>query len=111
MRRVLLLACLTVALADAVNWRVIRRIAQAGACADSMIDARTTLRPGQRESNPILGQGGQVVGVKIGMCVGQIVAAELYLRRHPQHEQAVTTASFGTAAMYSAIAARNARLK
>ena len=34
MRRVLLLACITVATAGAANWRIIRRIAQAGACAE-----------------------------------------------------------------------------
>ena len=107
MRRILLLACLTVATADAANWRVIRRIAQAGACAASMIDARTTLRPGLLETNPILGQGGQVVGVKVGLCAAQIVAAELYLRRHPQHERAVAVASFAAAGMYGAIAVKN----
>jgi hypothetical protein len=111
MKKTVLLACLATlfaADAHARNWRNVRRIAQVAACAASMVDARTTLRHGLRETNPALGQGASVVGIKIGLCIVPIVLAELPRNRN-RHDGIMAAGAAATAAAYSAIAARNTK--
>ena len=110
-KTVILLACLTALFASdahARNWRNVRRITQVAACAASMVDAHTTLQRGLRETNPVLGQGASVVGIKVGLCIVPIVLAELPRNRN-RHDGIMAAGATATVAAYSAIAIRNAR--
>jgi hypothetical protein len=74
-------------------------------------DAATTLRPGLRETNPLLGQGASVIGIKLGLCAGQIAFTEWRARRHPEIDKPVTFAAFGEAGVFTGFAIRNSRIK
>ena len=95
----------------AADWSLLRRAAQVAACAATAADAATTLRPGLRETNPLLGQGASVIGIKLGVCAGQIAFAEWRSRRHPEIEKPATFAAFGEAGVFTVLAIRNSRIK
>lgn len=111
MKRLLILALLTTT-AHAADWTKIRRISQIAGCAASMLDAATTLRAGIAETNPILGRGapqaGRIIGIKIGMCAGQIAYSEWrHARYGARGERTATVMGFGQAAFYGAVSVHN----
>src|SRR5947208_310752 len=88
MKHLICIALISVTHCLATDWTLVRRLTQAAGCAASMIDAKTTLdasRYGAIETNPILGGGrpgaGRIVGIKLGLCAGQIVWTEWSLRK------------------------------
>lgn len=111
MKRLLILGLLAVT-AHAADWTKIRRIAQVAGCAASMVDAGTTLRPGIIETNPLLGRGtpnaGRIIGIKLGMCAGQIAFSEWRHARHgARDERTAALFGFGQAALYGAVSVHN----
>ena len=117
-RALLILAIFPVALAQAANWTSLRRIAQISSCAASMVDAASTLRPGLRELNPLLGSGqpnaGRIIGIKVGICLAPIIVAEWQLHRHGYNQQAERINfgfATGTAGLYSGLAVHNYRIR
>lgn len=117
MKRTAFLIALLATSAPAADWTKLRRIAQASACAASMVDAGTTLRPGLIETNAVLGAGspkaGRIIGLKIGLCAGQIAYAEYIHHRRPNvaAEQIGTLGGFGAAGFFSILAWHNAGLR
>lgn len=95
----------------AADWHLLRRVAQVGACAASIGDAASISHPGIREANPILGQGSSVVGIKLGVCVGQVALSEWMSRRRPDWDRTTAVVSFGEAGLYTGLAIRNSRIK
>jgi hypothetical protein len=108
------------------DWTLFRRISQAAGCAASMADGMTTLaaaKYGAVETNPLLGRdpgAARVIGIKLGLCVGQIAWSEWRLhqyRRSVGEEAARTSEIIGAAAgigetgLYSAFAFHNLRLE
>lgn len=119
MRRIMIaIALLLPASAHAADWTKLRRISQLAGCATSMLDARSTLRPGLNETNPILGRGnpnaGRIIGLKLGICAGTIIASEWSHRQAPeamQREKAGAYIGMASAGLYSGLAVRNFRLQ
>lgn len=111
------LAMATLNTSHAADWTMLRRIAQGAGCAASMMDARTTLRPGVAETNPILGSGrpnaGRIIGFKIGVCAGQIALSEYQHHHHPENARNERWQMYGgsaQAAVYGTLAFRNSRI-
>lgn len=113
MKKIFLIGALVLSSANAANWTLIRRVAQVAGCAASMVDARTTLRAGLVETNPLLGSGkpqaGRIISLKLGMCAGQIVASELH--RSARKDKIGAVSGIGQAGMYGALALHNSELK
>lgn len=110
--KMLLLATTVPSLAYSANWTLIRRIGQVASCAASMADARTTLRPGLVETNPLLGAGkpqpARILSLKLGMCAVQFVA-ERHKSRAKDKLGAVS--GFAQAGIYTGLALHNEQLK
>ena len=109
------LALLFATSAHAADWTTIRRVAQIGACAASLVDASTTLRAGLLETNPILGSGhpnaGRLIGLKLGGCALQIGYAEYAHRHGRSSEKLHAISAAGLAGVFSALAIHNRGLK
>lgn len=104
--------------AHAADWTKLRRISQIAGCAASMLDARSTIRPGLNETNPILGRGNpnaeRIIGLKLGICVGTIIASEWSHRQAPQamqREKAGAYIGLASAGLYGGLAVRNFRIE
>lgn len=118
MKLAILAGILLLPSANAADWTKIRRISQIAGCAASMLDARSTLRPGLNETNPILGRGtpngGRIIGLKLGICAGSFIASEWSHRQAPAEmgrEQVGAYIGMASAGLYGGLAARNFRIE
>jgi hypothetical protein len=83
MKRLLLITLLALPVHAAPQW--LKRAAATGACAASMLDLASTVSSVNRsghETNPLLAgpngpRYGRIVGLKIGLCAAQVIAAEI----------------------------------
>jgi hypothetical protein len=111
----LVCACVPARPASAGHW--LRRATLAAACAASFWDVQTTrtaIARGAREGNGFFAdtagypRWGRMIGFKVGVCGGSILAEELLFRR--SRDVPWTGLNTGLAAFYSTTAVHNIRV-
>jgi hypothetical protein len=114
--KTLTLAILMTTTAHAADWgKWVRRATVAGACAMSMVDLRTTrsaLSRGAVETNPLLSGGGvgRMVGMKVGVCVGQASVEEWAGRGAGRHDRLWIGVNLVQIAGLAVVARRNTQM-